>query len=94
MIIEEKEPFFWKINPDWLEDKSNRLSELFEKQKQEKIIGGGIKYKIEPRFVNGKRVGGQKVPDYTKIQQQIKDVLDDDFSNINSKILDIERLFS
>lgn len=35
MIIEEKEPFFWKINPDWLEDKSNRLSELFEKQKQE-----------------------------------------------------------
>ena len=35
MIIEEKEPFFWEINPDWLEDKSNRLSELFEKQKQE-----------------------------------------------------------
>jgi hypothetical protein len=35
MIIAKKEPFFWEINPDWLEDKSNRLSELFEKQKQE-----------------------------------------------------------
>jgi len=32
MIIEEKEPFFWRLSPDWLEDKSGQILELFEEK--------------------------------------------------------------
>ena len=35
MIIEEKEPFFWRINKSWLKDKAGQISKLLEAEKEE-----------------------------------------------------------
>lgn len=29
MIIEEKEPFWWRLNPNWVEDKVKQIEKLY-----------------------------------------------------------------
>ena len=36
IIIEEKEPFFWRLSPSWLKDKAERIVELVSEEQNEK----------------------------------------------------------
>lgn len=83
MIIEEKEPFFWKINPDWLEDKSNRLSELFEKQKQEIVeeIEGAFMEIAETYCLSPSKFGNMLVINRQQFWKFILNQLDQTLTN-------------
>ena len=37
MIIEEKEPFYWRLNPDWVEEKTKAIMKLIEAERKRTI---------------------------------------------------------
>jgi hypothetical protein len=42
MIIEEKEPFYWRLNPDWVEEKTKAIMKLISnpvKEERKRITG-------------------------------------------------------
>jgi hypothetical protein len=36
-IIEQEEPFFWRLNPNWVKDKADQIFTLFEKEIKSKL---------------------------------------------------------